>query len=45
MFVVRPGHEQTHVECVVATHEDYVVMKKREEGGIDELAEATAPDA
>ena len=40
-FLIAPGHEVPGAETVVETHENYVVVEKRDEAG--EVAEATDP--
>jgi len=40
-FLTAPGHELPDVEVVVETHDNYVVVQKRDEAG--ELAEASDP--
>ena len=45
LFVVRPGHAVADVEYVVDRRGDYDVMRKREDRGISEIAEKTAPRA
>ena len=44
LFIVRPGHESPDVETVVAARGEYHVIRKHERDGIDDLAEATAPE-
>lgn len=44
LFVVVPGHEEPDVEYAVDARDAYLVIRKREERGVDELAEATAPE-
>jgi hypothetical protein len=40
-FLIAPGHEVAGAEVVIETHENYVVVEKRDDAG--ELAEATDP--
>jgi hypothetical protein len=40
-FLIAPGHDVPEAETIVETHEDYVVVEKREAAG--RAAEATDP--